>query len=206
MNEFENNTNPQPEVTEQPATPTLTLEPDMPEIPEIPEIQPEVSEPAATAPTTDGFNAGQAQQPTPEFTQPQYSAPQFNQQNPQQYGQYNQYNPYNQYQQPFGAPQPQYGRQLYNTPPVGYNQKSRLAAALLAFIFGAFGVHNFYLGNNSRATIQLVVSIVGVITFFLFLGILAVVGMYVWAFIEGVQLISGSPAHMYDGNGVIMKD
>lgn len=204
MNEFENNNAPQPEATEQ-TTPALTLEPEMPEIPEIPEIQPETVEPANyAAPTAEGFNAGQPQQPAPEFTQ-QYSAPQFNQQNPRQFNQYNQYNGY-QYQQPYGAPQPQYGKQLYTTPPVGYNQKSRLAAALLAITLGAFGVHNFYLGNNTRATIQLIVSIVGILLSLVFVGIFAVIGMYVWAFIEAVQLFSANPAYMYDGNGVITKE
>lgn len=195
MNEFENNN--QPPQPEQPATPTLTLEPDMPAIPDIPEISQPVDEPAPTAETA---GEDQPQQPTPNFTQQQYYAPQFNQQVPPQYGQYNQY------QQPFGVPQPHYGKQLYNTPPVGYNQKSRLAAALLAFIVGAFGVHNFYLGNNSRATIQLVVSLVGVLLSLIFIGAFAVLGMYIWAFIEGVQILSANPAHMYDGNGVITKE
>lgn len=199
MNEFENNVNPQteePDVQAEPAAaeeqtdvPQLTVEPEIPEMPEMPEP------PAFTAPP----QAPQQETGThtvPNFTQPpQYTAPQFN-------GQFNG----QPYQQPFGAPQPNFGRQLYNTPPAGYAQKSRLAAGLLAMMFGMFGVHNFYLGYNSRATIQLVVTLVGIVLSLLFVGIFAVLGIYVWAFIEGVQLISGAPGHMYDGNGVITKE
>lgn len=176
------------------ATPELTLETDIP-----------AAEPVAPT-AADAFNMPQPpqapqpepfyQQAAPNYTQQQYSAPQYG--GPQ-------YNP-PQYQQPFGAPQPNYGRQLYNTPPVGYAQKSRLAAALLAMMFGMFGVHNFYLGYNSRATIQLVVTLVGFLLSFIIIGMFAVLGMFIWAFIEGVQLISASPARMYDGNGVITKE
>jgi len=87
-------------------------------------------------------------------------------------------------------------------PPQGYQQKSRLAAALLAFMFGIFGVHNFYLGFKNRAVIQLVVSIVGL---FLTCGV-ATVAIAVWGFVEGVQLIIGNEEHRYDGNGVILRD
>ena len=90
----------------------------------------------------------------------------------------------------------------YDVPPVGYQQKSRLAAGILAIMLGCFGIHNFYLNFNSRAIIQLVVSLAG--------GIItcgmATLAMEVWAFIEGIQLLSGHPSRLYDGNGVITKE
>lgn len=198
MSDFENQ-----ELNEQnteTTAPELTVETNIPAPQEEPTVQT----------TAEGFNMPeppQAPQPTapnypqqqytaPQYTAPQYSAPQYT---PPQFNA-------QQYQQPYGAPQQNFGKQLYNTPPAGYNQKSRLAAALLAFTFGMFGVHNFYLGNNSRATIQLIVSIAGILLSVVFVGIFAVLGMYVWAFIEGVQLLSSNPAYMYDGNGVITKD
>ena len=39
--------------------------------------------------------------------------------------------------------------------PQGYPQKSRIAAALLAFLFGTFGVHNFYLGHTGKGVTQI---------------------------------------------------
>lgn len=190
--------------TQQPAhetapTPHLTLEPD-PVPPEIPEKEPDI--PGSSA---DAFHMPEPphapepprqepayQQTPPDYSQPQYGVPQYGAP---------------QYQQnPYGAPQPYYGKPLYNVPPAGYVQKSRLAAGLLAIAFGAFGVHNFYLGFNSRAIVQLVVSLVGIILCLVFIGFLAILGMYIWAFVEGVLLLSGAPSRMYDGNGVITKD
>ncbi len=179
-------------------TPQLTLEPD-PVPPEIPDPQ-EACPPVSTA---QAFHMPEpprapeppqpepAQQPTvPNFTQPPYSAPVYQPQYQTTY---------------YGQPvQPaQYGKQLYNTPPVGYTQKSRLAAGLLGLLFGVFGIHNFYLGFNSRAVTQLVVSLAGGL---LTCG-LATVAMSIWGFIEGILILSAnSPSRRYDGNGVILRD
>lgn len=111
------------------------------------------------------------------------------------------------YQPPQYGPNGNYSPGYYQPvkmdyPPQGYQQKSRLAAALLAIMFGTFGVHNFYLGFKNRAVIQLVVSVVGL---FLTCGV-ATVAIGIWGFIEGIQLIIGNEEHRYDGNGVIMRD
>ena len=180
--------------------PTLTLEPepaadpfaDLPEPPKAPEP------PKETPPQ-------QPQYTQPQYTQTQYTQPQYTA--PQQTGA-------PQYQQPYyqGQPQPQQPFQqpakvYYNVPPAGYPQKSRLAAGLLAILFGCFGVHNFYLGFRSRATIQLVVSVVGMLLAIAIIGIFAVLGMEIWAFIEGVQILSANnPERLYDANGVILRD
>lgn len=120
---------------------------------------------------------------------PNYGAPQQPQQN---------YQPG--YQQPYP---PTYQQPMrYDTPPQGYQQKSRLAAALLAFLFGVFGVHNFYLGFNTKAIIQLIVSLAGGV---LTCG-LATVAVAIWGFVDGIQLLVSSPAHRYDGNNVILRD
>lgn len=176
--------------------PTLTLEPepavdpfaDLPEPPHAPEP------PKETPP----------QQPIPpQYSQPQYTQPQYTA--PQQTAA-------PQYQQPYyqGQPQPPYqqpAKVYYNVAPAGYPQKSRLAAGLLAITLGLFGVHNFYLGFRSRATIQLVVSIVGIVLSMIVIGIFAVLGMEIWAFIEGVQILTvNDPERLYDANGVILRD
>lgn len=173
------------------------------------EIQPE-----ATA-QESGQESIPAQQTAEIPQQPQYDVPPA----VPQYGVPNygaaQQSQYNTPQQPVPLQQPgvpPYGtpnfgqpveKTYYNVPPAGYVQKSRLAAGILAIILGAFGVHNFYLGFNTNGVIQLVVSIVGGIISF---G-LATAAMGIWALVEGVQILSASsPARLYDGNGVIMRD
>ena len=191
-----------------PVTPHLTLEPD-PVLPEIP-MPPEAE---FSAPGDDPFHmpdpprAPEPPKPEPPQTGPaqqqsQYSAPQYG---VPIYGQQTQYNtpPQNTGAPQYGVPTQPVGKTYYNVPPAGYVQKSRLAAGLLAIILGVFGIHNFYLGYNSRAVVQLVVSLVGG----LFTLSLATFGIAIWALVEGVLIISAaSPARMYDGNGVILKD
>ena len=84
----------------------------------------------------------------------------------------------------------------------GYAQKSRLAAGLLGIIFGSLGIHNFYLGFNTKAVVQLIVSLAGGL---LTCGV-ATFAMWVWGFIEGILILSGNGPRQYDGNGVILRD
>lgn len=173
-------------------TPHLTLDPE-PAAPEIPTPEaPQTSAQAFHMPEAPHAPEPPKEQPAyqqapPVYNQPpQYSAPQYGAQPP--------------YQTPYQQQNPQ---PLYNVPPAGYLQKSRLAAGLLGILFGVFGVHNFYLGFNSRATVQLIVSLLGGL---LTCG-LATAAMMIWGFVEGVLILSANnPARMYDGNGVILKD
>jgi TM2 domain-containing membrane protein YozV len=57
-------------------------------------------------------------------------------------------------------------------------QKSKVAAALFAFFLGAFGVHGFYLGNNSMGVTYLALTLVSLPL------ILVLVGL-IWWFIVG---------------------
>lgn len=136
------------------------------------------------APEPPSYESTQQQYGVPQYQPPQYQPPQYDvppQGQPNPYGY--QYNPYNQ-------------------PPMGYRQKSRLAAGLLGIFFGCFGVHNFYLGFNSKATVQLLVSIIGSI----FTCGISLIAVSIWGLVEGIQILSGSEGHMYDGNGVILRD
>lgn len=47
------------------------------------------------------------------------------------------------------------------------NAKSKVTAGILAIFFGAYGVHNFYLGYTGKAVAQLILTIIGFITFIL---------------------------------------
>lgn len=142
------------------------------------------------------YKAPQEQPIPPGYAPPQYTHPEYAQNpNPNP-------NPAPQGYPAYDPQQATYYKPRYDTPPAGYQQKSRLAAGLLGVLFGMFGIHNFYLGFNTRAIIQLVVTLAG--------GALtcgaAAVAMEIWGLIEGVQLISGNPSRMYDGNGVITRE
>ena len=83
---------------------------------------------------------------------------------------------------------------------VGGGQKSKMAAGLLGIFLGSLGVHNFYLGNTTRALIQLLVSLLaGPLT----LG-LASIGMGIWGLVEGIMILAGSIK--VDGKGVPLRD
>ena len=71
-------------------------------------------------------------------------------------------------------------------------QKSKIAAGLLGIFLGGLGVHNFYLGYNTKGIIQIVVS------FFTF-GIGSI-----WGFIEGIMILCGSINK--DANGIPLRD
>lgn len=90
--------------------------------------------------------------PRPQQHQP-YQAPQAFQQGQQRpQGQW-QYPP-----QPGGAPTP-YSQP--HTPYSFYPRKSKLAAALLAFFLGGFGIHRFYLGYTTIGFVQLAITVLG---------------------------------------------
>lgn len=69
--------------------------------------------------------------------------------------------------------------------------KSKMVAGLLAIFLGTFGVHNFYLGYTTKAIIQLVVTIVGIVLSCLIVGAFVVFGVWIWAIIEGVMIFTG---------------
>lgn len=125
-----------------------------------------------------------------------------------------QQNPYNQnnygYQNNYTQPNAGqtynggYYQQTYSQPhseytPVPRPQRSAYIAGILAIIGGMFGLHNFYLDNTKRATIQLVVSIVGLVLTF---GV-ATIAMEVWGIIEGLKILKGEINT--DGTGAMIK-
>lgn len=71
----------------------------------------------------------------------------------------------------------------------GSKRKSRTVAALLAVFFGSFGIHNFYLGYNNKAVIQLVLGLFSA-------GSLS----FMWALFDTVLLLTGKIDT--DGNGM----
>ena len=67
-------------------------------------------------------------------------------------------------------------------------QKSKLAAGLLGVLLGGLGIHRFYLGYNTIGVIQLLLTVVT--------GGIA----WIWGFIEGILILTGSLNKDADGN------
>ena len=87
-----------------------------------------------------------------------------------------------------------------NSASAGGAQKSKMAAGLLGIFLGGLGIHNFYLGNTTKALIQLLVSLLaGPLT----LG-LASIAMGVWGLVEGIMILVGSINT--DAKGMPLKD
>ena len=111
-----------------------------------------------------------------QYAQPQYGAPQYGV--PQG--------------QPYGAYQNAYGYQA----PYVVGTHSKIAAGLLGIFLGVWGVHNFYLGKNGKAVVQLLLGTV---------GILILVGPIIsgfWGFIEGVLIIASTPGSSWHKDAV----
>ncbi len=83
-------------------------------------------------------------------------------------------------------------------------QKSRLVAGLLALLCGVYGVHNFYLGNTGKAVAQLVMTLIGLATCWLIVGVFPILGAAIWSMVEGILLFTGKID--VDSDGVPLKD
>lgn len=160
-------------------------------------------QPVSPAPSYDPNGAygqpsyGQPAYSQPAYDQSAYGQPAYTQQSA--YGQPNYgqqgYAPYNQsaYTQ-----QPAYGQPV----PMGYSQKSKVAAGLLAIFLGGFGVHNFYLGNTGKAVAQLLLTLIGWII------IIGPAAAGIWGLVEGILILcshTGSQWHR-DGKGMELQD
>jgi len=77
--------------------------------------------------------------------------------------------------------------------------KSKIAAALLAFFFGMFGVHNFYLGYTGKAVTQLILTLFGIPLSFIIIGVPILSAVGIWALIEMIFLLCG--VIKVDGHG-----
>ena len=71
-----------------------------------------------------------------------------------------------------------------NTKNTDPNAKSKIAAGLLGILLGAFGVHNFYLGNTGKAVGQLLITVLSC-------GILSPISG-IWGLVEGIMILTGS--------------
>lgn len=82
----------------------------------------------------------------------------------------------------------------------GTSEKSKMAAGLFAIFLGHLGIHHFYLGNNNKAILCIVLTVVAALTTFLFgIGFLAFIGLWIWHIIEGVKILTDKNATDVDG-------
>lgn len=159
--------------------------------------------PDAVTCTTCGCSLAKTQ-PQPQQTQyqqPQYQQTQYQQRpqvmppQPTNQNGYNQYG--NQYNQQYNA-----NYQQMNARPL--EQKSKIAAVLLALFLGGLGVHNFYLGYTNRGIIQLVIYLVSIPLMFIGIGFFTIFIPGTWAFVEMILLLAGNINT--DGNGLPLKE
>lgn len=95
---------------------------------------------------------------------------------------------------------PKSGQTQQSQPCAGQTgRKSKIAAGILGIFLGGLGIHNFYLGNQSRAVTQLVLGILGIVTF----GITSIISS-IWGFVEGIMILTGNINT--DGNGNPLGD
>lgn len=86
------------------------------------------------------------------------------------------------------------------------SDKSKMVAGLLGIFLGCFGVHNFYLGYTSKAVIQLVISVVGLLLSCCTLGLSVFLMLIpaIWGLVEGIMLLTGSIKT--DAKGNLLQD
>lgn len=73
------------------------------------------------------------------------------------------------------------------------SDKSKVAAGLLQFFFGMFGAGRFYMCSTGVAVVQLGLTMLGFLTFLLIIGDVILLGVAVWAFVDAVTILCGSP-------------
>ncbi len=105
------------------------------------------------------------------------------------------------------------------------SEKSAIAAGLLALFFGAFGVHDFYLGHKARGIIKMLLSFLWLIVLVIVIPVIAlcelnvegnlalqvtlwcsfavsmlsVIAVAIWSFVDAIMLLCG--AKNKDANG-----
>ena len=136
-------------------------------------------------PQTGYVQQGGYQAPPPIYQQPGYQPPPVN--------------PYQPYQ-PYGGPMPPQNPYMPPMVPLGYSQKSKLAAGIMGILVGIFGVHNFYLGYTGKAVAQLLLTLLGSI---ITCG-LAAVAVWIWSLVEGIMILTGGIK--VDGHNVPLSD
>lgn len=102
---------------------------------------------------------------------------------------------------PYAAPYPGYGPPMgpYGPIPVDpytgrmISPKSKAAAGLLQIFLGTLGIGRFYMGSTGIGVAQLLLTIVGWATSFILIGIPILIGVSIWALVDGIVILAGRP-------------
>lgn len=70
--------------------------------------------------------------------------------------------------------------------------KSRLVAALLSLFFGTLGAARIYVGKTRSGVVMLVLGLVGYATIIILIGIVPIVIVAIWAWIDFFLIVSGN--------------
>jgi len=100
----------------------------------------------------------------------------------------------------YGQPAAHYSAAL--PPQAQTAPKSKRVAALLFFFFGILGVGNFYLGQKKRGFTKLGLFVLGVLGYFIFIGIFVLAGLIIWSLTEFVMVLKGSDGYDRDQDGI----
>lgn len=63
-------------------------------------------------------------------------------------------------------------------------QKDMTVAYLLAIFLGGFGAHQFYLRNTGSGVTQLLLTLIGAVTSWFFVGLVLLFGVFVWVVVD----------------------
>jgi TM2 domain-containing membrane protein YozV len=69
--------------------------------------------------------------------------------------------------------------------------RSAVVAGLLQLFLGTFGIGRFYIGTTGLAAVQLLLGLMGLfLTLFCFFGILILVPLWIWTFVEAILMFA----------------
>lgn len=119
--------------------------------------------------------------------------------------------PNSQQNQGFQQPQAQYmgapqqAMVPTGTVPPGYTPKNRVLAAVLAFFLGVFGAHNFYLDYTKEASIQLILTIAGLLTTVFIIGFIMLTVVGIWVLVDFICILISNGKFERDAHGVPLQ-
>ena len=68
--------------------------------------------------------------------------------------------------------------------------KNKIVAGVLALLLGGLGIHAFYLGENTKGAVYLCVTIIGLLTSIIFIGLIPCFIIGVLCLIDGITLLT----------------
>ena len=82
------------------------------------------------------------------------------------------------------------------------SDKSKTAAGLLQIFLGTLGIGRFYMGSVGIGLTQLLLFIFGFVTLIIFIGFFLIIGVSIWALVDGIVILTGRPR---DGRGYLLR-